>query len=226
MKILLSAALGVSLISGGALAQSAQEGQQIFRRCAGCHQVGASAQNRLGPVLTGVVGRPAGSYPGYRYSKSMIAAGAAGLIWTEDNIFEYLTNPTAFLKKFLDDPRAKAKMSFRMKDEDDRRKVIDFLATFKAATADVPADSFCIVNASDEEYTFTTETREGDWQAANLAPGARLCASATSASDGIVSVFELTDEFEGCSRIIPVGISEQMLEFALAGRCGWSSNKS
>lgn len=226
MKILLSAALGVSLISGGALAQSAQEGQKVFRSCAGCHQVGADAKNLLGPVLNGIVGRQAGIYPDYRYSKSMVAAGAAGLIWTEDNIFEYVANPTAFLKKFLDDPRAKAKMSFRMKDEKRRRNVIAYLATFKTAAAEVPADGFCIVNASDEEYTFTTETREGDWQAAVLAPGARLCADATSASDGIVSVFELSDEFEGCSRIIPVGVSEQLLEFALAGRCGWSSNKS
>lgn len=89
-----------------------------------------------------------------------------------------------------------------------------------------PKDGFCIVNASANPHLFATETREGIRQLKQLEPGAHLCVKGTSAPDGIVSVFENEDGFEGCSRIIPVGTSEMMLEYAEFDRCGWGSHKS
>lgn len=47
-----------------------------------------------------------------------------------------------------------------------------------------------------------------------------------SASDRIVMVYESADGFEGCSRIIPTGTVEDMLDFAESGRCGWGSHRS
>lgn len=64
-----------------AFAQSegdAANGETLFRKCAACHQVGEDARNRVGPVLTDVVDRAAGTYEDYRYGGSMTAAGEAG----------------------------------------------------------------------------------------------------------------------------------------------------
>ena len=43
----------------------------------------------------------------------MIAAGEAGLIWTEELLAEFVANPTAFLKSILDNSKAKSKMSIK-----------------------------------------------------------------------------------------------------------------
>jgi len=75
------------LAAGLAHAQDAAQGGKVFKKCKSCHMVGEGAKNRVGPNLTGVIGRPAGSMDGYKYSKSMLAAGTAGLLWHEDNVF-------------------------------------------------------------------------------------------------------------------------------------------
>lgn len=59
-----------------------------------CHSA-ETATNKLGPHLHGVVGRTAGSLGGYNYSKAMKDVGAAGLVWDEATLGEYLTNPKA-----------------------------------------------------------------------------------------------------------------------------------
>ena len=55
-----------------------------------CHQVGTNAQNGIGPVLNGVVGRPAGQYPAYTYSS---ANKTSGLTWDEPTLTRYLHAP-------------------------------------------------------------------------------------------------------------------------------------
>jgi len=76
-----------------ALAQDASAGQTVFNRCKACHDIGANATSRMGPVLTGVVGRVAGTYPGYNYSNAMGEAGSKGLVWTPDALDPFLTSP-------------------------------------------------------------------------------------------------------------------------------------
>lgn len=117
-----------------ALAQSsgdAANGESLFRKCAACHQVGEDATNRVGPVLTNVINRTAGTYEGYRYGKSMTAAGEAELIWTPENIFIYLENPTAFLRTYLNDSKARGKMPFKLADEQERHDIIAYLSSFE-----------------------------------------------------------------------------------------------
>lgn len=113
-----------------ASAQDAANGEKVFKKCTACHQVGEGAKNRVGPVLNDVVGRGAGTAEGYKYGKSMLAAGEGGLVWDADTIFEYLADPSGYLRTVLDDPKAKAKMQFKLKDEDDRRDVVAYVATF------------------------------------------------------------------------------------------------
>jgi len=75
-----------------ALAQDAAAGERVFVKCRACHQIGEGAVNAVAPVLNGVVGRPAGSYPGYNYSE---ANKASGITWDEATLKEYLKNPRA-----------------------------------------------------------------------------------------------------------------------------------
>lgn len=115
---------------------NAEAGEDVFRKCAACHKVGPEARNAVGPVLNGVIGRPAGTAPDYSYSDLNKAAGGNGLVWTEETIFAYLADPSPFLKKFLTD-KGKAdiasgatKMVFKLPDETDRQDVIAYLKKF------------------------------------------------------------------------------------------------
>jgi cytochrome c len=114
----------------------AAKGEVVFKKCATCHKIGDNATNSVGPVLTGVVGRQTGTYTGYSYSTLNKAAGEAGLHWTEENIFAYLPNPNAFLKKYLtdnghaDEAKGVTKMPFNLNSEQERKDVIAYLKTF------------------------------------------------------------------------------------------------
>ena len=104
-------------------AQDAANGEQIFKRCRACHQVGDSAKNAVGPLLNNIVGRTAGSIEGFNYSNANKEAGTKGLVWTEENLSNYLTNPAAFMPK--------NKMAFAgLRNEQDRKDVIAYLKTF------------------------------------------------------------------------------------------------
>ena len=114
----------------------AEKGKKVFNKCMTCHRIGDGAKNLVGPVLTGVVGRTAGTYPGFTYSALNHSAGENGLVWTEQMIFEYLVNPNNFLKKFLTE-KGKAnlatgstKMVFNLPNAEERKDVIAFLKTF------------------------------------------------------------------------------------------------
>jgi cytochrome c len=75
-----------------ALAQDAAAGEKAFLICKTCHQIGETAKNTIGPVLNGVIGRKAGTYPGYNYSD---ANKDSGLTWDETTFREYIKDPKA-----------------------------------------------------------------------------------------------------------------------------------
>lgn len=132
--------LGGVLLAGPAIAEgNAEDGETVFRKCQTCHKVGPEATNGNGPVLNGVIGRKAGTAPDFPYSELNKTAGANGLVWSEELIFEYLADPTPFLRKFLTD-KGKAelasgatKMVFKLPDETDRMDVIAYLKKFSPA---------------------------------------------------------------------------------------------
>ena len=81
----------------------------------------------LGPSLAGVVGRKAGSAAKYRYSKSMKAASAKGLVWNDETMGKFLENPTKFLRSYLGESKAKSKMALKLKKGADRENIAAFL---------------------------------------------------------------------------------------------------
>ena len=71
-------------------------GKHVFNRCIACHEA-ATDRDKVGPHLMGVVGRTAGSAESFlgHFSEAMKSAGAAGLVWDETHMTEYLVAPKA-----------------------------------------------------------------------------------------------------------------------------------
>jgi cytochrome c len=113
-------AIGASV----ALAQDADNGAEVFKRCRACHDVGDTAKNKVGPLLNGIIGRKAGTIDGFNYSDANKKAGAEGWVWTEEKMMEYLLNPRAAMPG--------NKMAYAgLKDEQDRKDLIAYLKKFK-----------------------------------------------------------------------------------------------
>jgi cytochrome c len=74
-----------------------------------------------------VIGRYAGSVPGFHYSVSMIEAGRQGLRWNEADFVVYVRDATAFLRDYLDDPTARGKMAYKLPDATRARDVWAYL---------------------------------------------------------------------------------------------------
>lgn len=76
---------------------NAERGRRLFvQNCALCHSNGqanlpASGQ---GPILAGVIDRPAGSVPNFAYTKAL---RASGVVWNADTLDKFLTLPSAFV---------------------------------------------------------------------------------------------------------------------------------
>jgi len=75
----------------------AATGERVFRVCTACHTSAQGEANKVGPSLFGMMGKPAGKVAGYRYSNALMTKAAAGLVWNEDTLRAYLTDPRAFL---------------------------------------------------------------------------------------------------------------------------------
>jgi cytochrome c len=105
-----------------ALAQDAEAGKKVFQKCAPCHSVGPGATNKVGPNLSGLVGRKSGTEAGFSYSDAM---KNSGLTWDEATFKEYITDPK---KKVPGN-----KMLFPgVKDELERDDLFAYLASFNA----------------------------------------------------------------------------------------------
>lgn len=111
-------ALAVTFASGLTTnAAYAASGDKVFKKCKACH---GFDKNKIGPNLSGIVGRKAGTVEKFKYSKAMKAASDDGLVWSEENLDKFLKKPKTFMKK--------TKMAFAgLKKDDDRKAVIEYL---------------------------------------------------------------------------------------------------
>jgi len=121
MKTSVMAAVILAWAATAASAGDWRAGERLWRQCTSCHSIvardGRVIQNggRSGPNLYGVAGAPAASVPGYVYSPELLAARDRGLVWTEAAMIDYLNNPTAFLRRFLNNPGIRSAMAFQMR---------------------------------------------------------------------------------------------------------------
>ena len=120
-------AIGFCVVVGSAAQAepgNVEAGEDVFKKCRACHEAGPEAKNKVGPQLTGIVGRKVGSVADFSYSDANKAFGDKGAVWTEDELFKYLANPLVYMPK--------TKMAFAgLSDEQDRRDVIAYLNQFK-----------------------------------------------------------------------------------------------
>lgn len=95
------AVAAAAALPGMAYAQSGDPaaGQRVFNQCRACHTNTQGGRNGVGPNLWGIVGRPAASIEGFRYSANMRELGAAGHVWTEANLRAYIANPKAVVPR-------------------------------------------------------------------------------------------------------------------------------
>jgi len=137
----LTLAAAMALMSAPAFAQDVAAGQEQFeRQCVACHVVVNEAGETLagrnaqtGPNLYGIVGRTPGAYPDFEYGEAMVAYGATGAVWEEENFVAYVQDPTDFLRTELDDRRARGKMAFQVRDEQQARDIYAYLASLTPA---------------------------------------------------------------------------------------------
>ena len=80
-------AAALALAAGTAAGADAARGKQLYARCAACH---ALDYDRVGPRHCGLIGRRAGSVPGFDYSPAM---KRSKLVWTKENLDRFLADP-------------------------------------------------------------------------------------------------------------------------------------
>jgi len=118
MKLLTAAAI-LALSAAPAIAGDAAAGEKDFKKCKSCHMIESDTGETIvkggktGPNLYGVIGRAAGSVDGFRYSSALQDLGAAGIVWDEANLAQYITDPNAFVAD--NGISGRTKMSFKLK---------------------------------------------------------------------------------------------------------------
>ena len=89
-------------------------GRTVYQICMGCHSLD---EDDVGPHHRGVVGRTAGSVPGYAYSPAL---KNSHIVWDRESLDRWLTSPQGLVPG--------AKMFFALPSAQDRADVIAYLA--------------------------------------------------------------------------------------------------
>jgi cytochrome c len=105
------------------------KGQQIFNKCAACHNADKGGANQLGPNLWDVLGEPIGQGKGFAFSDALSKKGGT---WDWDKLSQWLSSPKAFAPG--------TKMTFAgLSNPEDRADVIAFLNAHSDAPKPLPA---------------------------------------------------------------------------------------
>jgi cytochrome c len=73
---------------------SAELGQEVIKKCVGCHNFNEGGTNKIGPLLWNVVNRDKASEAGYSYSKAMQSKGGK---WDYESLFGFLHKPSEYM---------------------------------------------------------------------------------------------------------------------------------
>lgn len=92
-------------------------GKVAYEACTACHALDA---NKTGPMHRGVVGRKAGTVPGFKYSPAL---READVIWTPESLDKWLQDPGTMIPD--------VKMFYSVADPKQRADIIAYLATEK-----------------------------------------------------------------------------------------------
>jgi glucose/arabinose dehydrogenase len=128
-KILSAPAVLLACLASAGVAQAAPSAGQAYfaNNCASCHTVDKNLSSRAGPGLYRVVGRKAGSVPGYNYSDALVHAGAGGKAWTRADLDVFLADPAKAVPGTT--------MPVAVPDKGERAALIDYLASLTGDSA-------------------------------------------------------------------------------------------
>jgi cytochrome c len=97
------------------------EGKALFKKhCGTCHTAEKGGGKRQGPNLFGVVGRKAGTLPGFAYSDAL-RENKDGIVWARETLDRWLTDPQAFIPGVV--------MPYKQADPAIRQRLIGYLDT-------------------------------------------------------------------------------------------------
>ena len=128
---IIGAALAMAhlILSTAAMAAEVVDGAAVFRKCIACHSTEPGV-TKLGPSLSGVFGRKAGTLPAFRYSPAMVQSS---ITWDAGNLEKFLTHPSDLVPG--------TRMTFGgLSQPSDRAAIIEFLkGNSKQAATTAPA---------------------------------------------------------------------------------------
>jgi len=146
----------VALTKSSALDREPLDGRALYTaNCSNCHGVLTAGGPRsfdptprpvvalpYGPTLAGVIGREAGTVPGYQYSRAFLAT-LRGVVWTRATLDRWITDSPAWVPGAI--------MVYRQPDAAIRARIIDYLehptrdaAPTEGGDADAPMMSSAI----------------------------------------------------------------------------------
>ncbi len=129
--------LAAPAFADGHATGDAAEGENVFKKCKSCHMI-VDGDNEIqkggktGPNLYGILGRVPGSVEGFKYGKDIMKFTENGLMddgWDEATFVAYVADPRAWLREALGDDKAKSKMTFKLKDEEDAKNLWAYLVS-------------------------------------------------------------------------------------------------
>jgi cytochrome c len=119
----------------------AAKGENVFKKCAACHNAEPGGANALGPGLYGVMGNPIAGHPGFAFSEPLKSKGGT---WDWETMSAWLANP----KKFAPG----TKMTFAgLGNPQDRADVMAFLNSRDSAPLPLPAAPAAVTDDADAD---------------------------------------------------------------------------
>ncbi len=178
-------------------------GKALFaQNCAVCHAAGSEtvATAGQGPILGGVLGRPAGSLANFGYTKAL---RDSNLTWDAANLDRFLSGPGQLVPGTL--------MVIVIPDPADRRDLISYLATLPRVAPVAPVA---------EPSTAAAAADPGDWR--NDAPGVRhairlAALPAPFATGSTGNAPGTVDRPPGNPLSVPAGFTIKLFASGLAG---------
>lgn len=118
-------------------------GEKEFNKCKACHMIQTAdgedivKGGKTGPNLWGIVGRPVAAQEDFKYGEGILEAKEMNpdLVWTQEELVTYVTDPNTWLEEHTGDPKAKTKMTFKLK-----KGQPDIAAYLASVSPDAPAE--------------------------------------------------------------------------------------
>lgn len=141
MKLSIYATLAALAVATPALAAGdVAKGEAEFKKCKACHMIVAAdgteivKGGKVGPNQWNLIGSKIAAEEGFKYGDGILSVAAANpdMVWTDELVIEYMTDP----QKFIDahGGTGKTKMTFKLAKGQE-----DLAAYLRSVSPDAPA---------------------------------------------------------------------------------------